>query len=283
MPIEIEGPDGKVHSFADGTMPDVIDKQMSSLYGGGSLSPFSPQGLPGAGDRTPAAGAVMPSSQSVPPYQTAEDQRNIGLSMLLPRGSVQALQNTPGHAMRMEYAKKVGGDQAALEERQRAGTQVLSMLHQLGETADEGAKTGALDKAIGPTLGSPTVQTWMQRVPVLAGHYEQGYNLNNQLMHDIHGLTTAFIASAGKSGVNMSDARQEAFAETMGAMMRATSKEEFDKIKHDAERIIASTFGLTPGAMPKKPTPPPADAQVYVNPSTGEKIQWNGSQWMKVK
>lgn len=78
--------------------------------------------------------------------------------------------------------------------------------------------------------------------------YERGYNLHNQLTHDIHGLTTAFVSSASRGGVNMSDARQKVFEETMGAMMRSTSKDEFDKIKKDAERIIRGTFGLAPGA-----------------------------------
>ena len=191
--------------------------------------------------------------------------------------------------MRAEAAKTVGKNLGNLEERQRGGTQVLEMLHQLGETADEGHKAGNLEPAIGPLDASPTFQRVRAAIPGVGNYYDKAYNLHNQLMHDIHGLTTAFISSAGKGGIQMSDARQKAFEETMGAMMKATSKAEFDKIKNDAERIIRGTFGLAPGAAVQptrssrtQTSAPAASGRIYQNPTTGEKIQWDGTQWRKV-
>lgn len=288
MPIEVEGPDGKTHSFPDGTSHEQINSQMTSVYGGaGSLQPLG--GAPAGGSPTAAAGAIMPGMQTTPPYANAEDRTNIALSMILPRGSVQALQNTPGHQQRIAQAKKTGENLANLEERQRGGGQVLDMLHQLGQTADEGAEAGTLDDAIGPFNESPMFQRLRAgTVGKVWAPFEKGYNLNNQLKHDIHGLTTAFISSAGKGGIQMSDARQKTFEETMGAMMKATNKEEFDKIKKDAERIIRGTFGLDPAPVqPRAPAAAPAAPvrQQFRNKQTGavENFEWNGQQWQKVQ
>lgn len=287
MPVEIEGPDGKVHTFPDGTPDEQINSQMSTMYGGpGIIKDTTPQ----PGDATAASGAIMPSSQSVPPYRTSEDWDSMMLSQMFPHAQ-QVIQNTPGHARRVEEAKVVGRNMANLEERQRAGVQVLDMLHQLGETADDGHREGNLDKAIGPLDSSPTFQRVRASIPIVGNYYEKGYNLHNQLMHDVDGLTTAFIASAAKGGITMSDARQKSFNETMGAMMKATTKEEFDKIKRDADRIIRGTFGLAPGAKvdpmrSSRGSPDvrtaPGSPQRYKNPTTGEVIEWDGTQWRKV-
>lgn len=289
MPIEVVGPDQKVHSFPDGTSQEMISSQMQGIYGGrGALKP---QGLPGPGSATPASGAIMPSMQSTPRYHTGEDDENLVMGMMFPHMK-QIIQNTPGHALRMEQAKTAGKNLGNLEERQRGGTQVLEMLNQLGETADEGHAAGHLDQAIGPIDASPTFQRVRAAVPLVGDYYEKGYNLHNQLMHDIHGLTTAFISSASKGGIQMSDARQKAFEETMGAMMKATSKEEFDKIKKDAERIIKNTFGLAPGATIEPTRSSRATApqqqqpqrQQFRNKSTGaiETFEWDGAKWKKV-
>lgn len=284
MPIEVEGPTGKVHQFDDTTPQDQIMAQMSKLYGtSGSLQPHAPR----PGDATPASGAVMPSMQSVPNYRSHEDDENLVLGSLFPH-MVPLIQNTPGHVQRVEQAKTIGKDLGNLEEKQRAGTQVRDMLHQLGETADEGHARGALDQAIGPVNQSDIFQRVRGAIPGLSRWYEGGYNLHNQLMHDIDGLVTAFVASSGN--IKMSDSRQKAFTDTMGRMMNATNKTEFDKIKKDAERIINGTFGLAPGAVPAGtgsgrvavPAPAASTAPIYHNPATGQRIQWDGTAWRQV-
>lgn len=286
MPIEVEGPDGRVHSFPDGTSHEQIGSQMTSLYGGkGSLAPLQPK----AGDATAASGAVMPNMQSVPEYHSDEDRRNMALGMLFPHMN-QIIQNTPGHALRMEAAKTAGKNLGQLEERQRAGLQVLDALNLLKETAEDGHRTGNLDSAIGPLESSPTLQKVRAAVPVVGGYYAPSYNLNNRLNHAIHGLVTEFVASASKGGITMSDARQKAFEETMGAMMHATSKEEFDKISHDAERIIRGTFGLAPGVK-QEPTRSsrveaghaPAVRRQFQNERTGqyETFELRNGQWVR--
>lgn len=287
MAIEVSGPDGKVHSFPDGTPTEAINSQMSQVYGGrGSLRPQQPR----AGDATPSSGAIMPSSQSVPNYMTDEDMDQLMLGKLFPH-SASLIGNTPGHKFRVEQAAVAGKNQGNLEERQRGGLQVLNMLHQLGETADEGEKDGTITSAIGPLESSSWFQKARAATPFVGNYYEKAYNLHNRLNHDIEGLVTAFISSAGKGGIQMSDARQKAFHETMGAMMNSTSKEEFDKIKVDADRIIRGTFGLSPGATVKqqpsgRATQPSAQPirQQFRNKSTGqvETLQWDGHQWQKV-
>lgn len=290
MPIEVVGPDGKMHTFADDTPNDQINAQMSKVYGGeGTLNPA--EGLQTAGQQTSAMGAIMPNMQTVPPYQSKEDWGNIAMSQLLP-GAAAAIQNTPGHKYRMTMAEQSAKNLSGLEERQRAGVQVLQMLGQLGHTADEGHAAGTLDQAIGPVDSSPLFQRVRAALPVVGNYYEKPYNLHNQLTHDIHGLTTAFVSAAGKSGITMSDARQAAFEETMGAMMKATNKQEFDKIKVDAERIIANTFGLESPPIPKKrgeghgqQQAPERFRQTFRNQQTGalEEFEWTGTQWQKVK
>lgn len=287
MPIEVEGPDGKVHQFPDNTPNEAINQQMTQVYGGqGSLNPLQPR----AGEATAASGAIMPNMQSVPSYHSDEDRKNMAMGMLFPHMN-QIIQNTPGHALRMEAAKTAGKNLGGLEERQRAGLQVLDALNLLKETSDDGQKTGQLQSAIGPIESSPTLQKIRAAVPIVGSYYEPSYNLNNRLNHAIHGLVTEFVASASKGGITMSDARQKAFEETMGAMMHATTKEEFDKISHDAERIIRGTFGLAPGVkqeqtrssrVEQEQPKSQAASQRYHNPQTGEVIEWDGTQWRKV-
>jgi len=63
MAIEVSGPDGKVHSFADGTPTEAIKRQMSQANGRrGSLRPQQPR----AGDSAPYSRAHLPRSQRVP-------------------------------------------------------------------------------------------------------------------------------------------------------------------------------------------------------------------------
>lgn len=284
MGIEVEGPDGKVHSFPDNTPHDQIMGEMSKLYNTqGSLSAATPQ----AGSATAASGAVMPHMGTMPSYQSQEDFRQLFLSQMFPHAQ-QLIQNTPGHKMRVANAEAVGKDLAKIEEKQRAGSQILNVLGQLRSTADEADKSGNLSSAIGPLEGGQWAQRVRAAVPVVGNYYEDAYNTNNRLHHIIHGLTTAFVTASG--GQNMSDARQKAFEETMGAMMNATNKKEFDKIAHDAEAIIRDTFALSTGT-PTQPQAssrgrqPEAIRKSFINNETGqsETFEVRNGQWVKVQ
>lgn len=223
-----------------GPSPSAPQVQGSAQPSGPAPSPLgvaSPAGrgaLPAPGDPTAASGAVMPSMQTTPEYYTDEDKRNIALGIVAPR-ALSAIQQSPGHLIRTEQAKMVGKEMGQLEERQRAGRQILQTLGQLGATADD----PNIDGAIGPYNTLPGAQAAKSLIPG-----NKSYDLNNRLNHDVEGLVTSFISSASRSGMTMSDKRQEAFKNTMGAMMRATSKPEFDKIMSDATNIIANTFNI---------------------------------------
>lgn len=303
MPIEVEGPKG-VERFPDGTPDEEINRQMSQKYGfGDKLGTLAAHpGLPKGGDQSPAQGNVMPSMQTIPNYRSPEDWMNIGLATVMPRGAASVIQNTPGHAMRMEYAKKIGDDAAASEIGQKAGLKVLSGLQVLKQTADN-ADDSTLHRAIGPHTSS----SWFQKTRRAAMMpldlvmdpknvpFDPSYNLNNVLHHDIEGMVTEFMA-AGKA-VNMSDARQAAFKETMGAMMNATSRQEFNRIVKHAAGIIRDTFQLPEEASPpmrgtEGAPPPPAGTAApaapirkqFQNQATGqyENFELVNGQWKKV-
>lgn len=241
-----------------------------------------PQGLPQSGDPTVTHGAFMPAlSSDTPPYQTAEDKANLALSTILPRGAIQALQNTPGHAFRMEQAKKSAETQSQLEQAQNAGRKILQSYAQLRSKFDT-APNEVLQAAIGPRntaeleetsptfipfthipipgfSGPTTVDpqtnlpiagkiTPVQRAAILDPNNKDAaaaWNLQNLFSHDVHGLTNAFMSGAGKS-LNLSDARQEAFDATMRDFMRATNREEAAQILDHAKGIISNDFGIPP-------------------------------------
>lgn len=242
--------------------------------------PLAPQGLPSAGTPTAVSGNMMPAQRSAtPPYQSAEDRANIGLSMVLPPGAISALQNTPGHAYRMEQAKGAAEANKNLEESQRVGTNILRSYAQLANKF-ETAPDEVLQRAIGPRntaeldetsptffpfthipipgLSGPTTVdpktnlavsgkiTPVHRAAILSPNDADAaaaWDLQNLLGHDVHGITNAFMSGAGKS-INMSDTRQEAFDATMRDFMKSTNREEAKQILEHAKGIIANDFGI---------------------------------------
>lgn len=188
------------------------------------------------------------------------------------KGMSSIINQDPAHEGARSYQKKVGEEAAALEERRRAGQLVLGQLNDLSGVAKDYQEKdpAAFKRATGPYNTTP----YMEKLPLVGGMtvpkaaaaYMPGadpkpWDIQNRLQHMIHGLTTSFVASAGKGGVQMSDARQKVFEETMGAMMQATSPEEFNRITHDAAEIIRKTFNL-----------PPGEAQ-HVAETMGQKVQ----------
>lgn len=279
MPIEIEGPDGRRHSYPDGTPDTAIKADMQVIYKSWKSPP--PQR---AGDQTALTGPVAsPRMQTVQPYQTDEDWDQIMLATALGeknRGIIQAIQSTPGRAQRMKEAEAVGTAQGKYQELQRHGAANLRLLDQIRATFNE-AHPDIQVSAIGPqnTTKMPAKQPLMipginiavpfmeqpttvdprtgipyneEMTPVRRNAIvnpkdekaKKAWDLQNRLEHDIEGLTTKFIMTAG-AGANMSDARQKAFTDTIGAMIKATNPEEFHNIANDAENILRETFGLS--------------------------------------
>lgn len=217
--------------------------------------------VPQAGSPSPLT-APMAGMHTMPEYQSDDDIQAMMLDAALNEGKGMAsiINQSPGHMQRKAYAEGIGKAQSNLAERQRAGMDVLSSLQQLVDTArasqqeDDQNKRGSyrLNEAIGP-INDAGAQWGLPAPMMMKSQWNApAYDLNNRLHHDIEGLTTSFIMSASKGGLNMSDARQKAFADTMGAMMKATNPEEFYKISKDAENIVRDSFGI-PADAPLAP------------------------------
>jgi hypothetical protein len=258
--IDVEGPDGQVHTFPSGTPDD----QIISYFGGkGKLqtiqSPAPATALPGPGDPSAVNGAIMPSLQSTPPYQTAEDRANIALSTLLPRGSVQALQNTPGHAYRMEQAKKAADTVEETENRQRLGATVLRSIAQLQDSF-QNTPDDVLKGAIGPRntkpysehlpfiggMTDPQAATAYSMMPNFTGSpsAKKSWEAQNLFGHDVNGIVTA-IMQGGKS-INMSDARQQAYTSTVKDFLSQPDRRSAQEILDHLKGIVANDFNLPP-------------------------------------
>lgn len=306
MPIEIEGPDGKRHSYPDGTPDDAIKRDMQVIYRGFKGAPPPPK----AGDQTALTGPLAsPRMQTVQPYQSDEDWNQIALAAALGeknRGIIQAIQSTPGRQQRMKEAEAVGAAQGKYQELQRHGAANMRLLDQIRATFNE-ADPQTQSAAIGPqnTTRMPAKQPLMiggyaipfmeqpttvdprtgipygeEMTPVLRNaivkpndeQAQKAWNLQNRLEHDIEGLTTKFIMTAG-AGANMSDARQKAFTDTIGAMIKASSPEEFHNIANDAENILRETFGLSMPQASNLPGINPAAAQELMKDTSARKRQ----------
>lgn len=304
MPIEVRGPDGITHQFPDGTADAQINTQMGTLYPEYTNGSLRPVQQPPPGSLTPAGGNIMPNSQVQPPYLSNEDFQNLMIGAMVPH-SASILQHSPGLERQRALQRKVGENQANLEDRQRAGRHLLDMMNNLlarsayqhdpqGNvvTDPRGHPVGApgLNSAIGPINSNDWFQRLREGVNVgdVMGT-RQGYNTHNRLTHAVDALTTAFVAAGNRGGVQMSDNRQKAFTDTLGRMMHATNPEEFNRIVEDANHFITQTFELAPGqhVAPRGRAPaPPAQSgtrQQFRNRDTGA-LEWfrvqNGT-WVK--
>lgn len=258
MPIEIEGPDGKMHTFPTGTPMEQVQAQMTRVYGGAGA-----RGLPQAGASTPTAGSMQPSSQTVPPYFQDEDEQNLMMAKVLggPKAVADAIQRTPGHQYRVTQATEVAKTQAAVEAAQRTGSNILKSYAQLMNKFNQ-MPDDVVENAIGPQNVTPYSQYtpliggmtkpeaaaaywWMPYgVPGLNGEAaDKAWNAQNLLSHDVHGLTNAMMSGAGKS-LNMSDKRQEVFESAMRDFMKATNRKDAKEILDHAKGIIANDFGI---------------------------------------
>lgn len=174
-------------------------------------------------------------------------------------------------AQATEIGKGRGQAQTEYINRKFAGARILRALDKLEETVST-AEKDRLEGAIGPYNMNPSPDADKHWLPTLTtipgmtppqaaaagkqmpwwspqGWMVQKYgnadawDLQNTLRHDTHGVTTAFMTSAGK-GMNMSDERQKAFDATMSDFQRATTKEQALDILRRAKNIVGTDFNL---------------------------------------
>ena len=164
-----------------------------------------------------------------------------------------------------KQSEEMGKNAATRAEAKRAGTQILKSFAQLQDQFDSTPDT-ILQGAIGPynttpappssTVGGFIPNFWTMpgmTPPEAAAAYPyrgtalmgsgRSWDAQNQFMHNVHGITTAFLANAGKS-LNLSDKRQEAFESAMKDFMKATDRKSAQKILNDAKGLIVNDFGL---------------------------------------
>lgn len=264
LPIQVLGPDGVPHGFQEGTTAAQINAYMQSHYG--------QQSLPGAGAQTPAAGNVTPES-TVPGYTTDEDWDNIIASTILGknnRGVVQAIQGTPGHQYRTEYAKKQADNAALLKERQRAGAELIPSVEALRQHISS-VPDQDWDKAFGPynaqkqpafnevptnykTFSAPEMTPVQARAAYGWGPFNdvtantRRWNQQDTADHLVEATTEAQIASMMKGNIANSDARMELFKSLLHKTMLAGDRNTALDILDHAENIARHTF-----ALPAKP------------------------------
>jgi hypothetical protein len=257
---------------------------------------------PFAGQLDPQAqpGLTLPNAPSAPsyqavtgqPYLTNADWMNVMTDIFTNGGKnmSQILNNAPAHKGAQTYQEGLGKNAAALDERKRAGSEVIPGINELramiSSASDADWKT-----AMGPYNTSQ--QPPSAEVPFSLGAWRsdkmtptqaraafapsdanaKAWNLQNQVNHLVNALTEQYVAAAGKGGINMSDARQKVFEETMGALRGATTRQEALKILGTAENTTRNVFGLpgndmiAKGSPTGKEIPPEAIADLKRNTS----------------
>lgn len=263
---------------AGGALPSIP----GTAVDGARPAPLTPGGQMPPGTRPGPMTGQDDMTASMPPLsenaQRAQKMIEYGM-MKGNRAMVQAgndlLNADPTQEARKKQAEKMGVNDANLAERRRAGTNVVKTFDHFDtvtkQMREENPK--AFDNAIGRVNSMPyvgdTLQTVRGAVMGLPGvnltnNYAQGADYHNRMDHLIDGLTTAFMSSAAGSGLQMSDSRMAKFEQTMGAMRRASTPKEFDRIMGDARTIIRDVFSLNDGQQASA-----AHAEVPPAPSGG--------------
>lgn len=233
-----------------GPQPALYNGQ-TQQYGNG------PPGIPTPGGPTAVTGPPAPSMNTTPyALATPDDVAMARLETKNPRAAA-ALRQSPGYQQRVTEAQAVGKDLGALQERQRAGRDAVMPVFQQLKAKINGLKDAEFQAATGPY----NMSQFGPYTPFVAGmtppeaaaaypktygllHDSSGYDNQNSLKHDVEGLVTAFVNAAAKSGIQMSDKRQENFEKTMGLMLKSSNKDHANEILDEAQNIIQSTFGL---------------------------------------
>lgn len=251
--MEVEGPDGQVHQFPDGTDMQAISAQMSQRYGGkpGQLAPS--QSAPDQGRMAPGASSVAPNDiNTSPQYINPQDVFSLGMAMS-PQGRAMAsvINNTPGHAQAEAEAKAVGTGVGAIKIKAANAQKMLETLNTFRQHAEE-AGPDTLNKAIGPDYSGGS--SWMplpdtssssyQAIAAKLGGNGDAYQLNLEMQHLKRAIAAQFKSSGAKDGAT--DAAQSNLLEAIGEAMKAKDSKGFFSVLHDADNFVRSTANLAP-------------------------------------
>lgn len=276
MTIKVTDPDGKEHEFADGTSDAAINAEMQRRWAtrGAPAAP-APTPLTGPGKMPPG---TVPSGLSARPtfdvqmpplsadaqrYERMRDFGGITGNRALEAAGKSGLESDPTFEARKKHAVGIGELNKERSAQRDQGANILRSFAQLRHAFDE-----APDDVIAGSIGPYNLSKYSQYTPLVSGMtYPQamvaypwlnrvpGYgtgspaaaadNLNMQklLGHDVHSLVTAFMT--GAKGLNLSDARQQAFEAAMGDFMHAADRKGATKILEHTKGIIANDFGIT--------------------------------------
>lgn len=255
MTIEITGPDGKVHTFADGTSPFQINAAMTARYAAPQPA-AAPQGPVLSESYGQAPPGTYPGRMT--PQQTAPDVSMVPLSEEAQRAmkalrynqfrgdraGVSAANDTllrdPTYQARAAQAKKMGEDAASLQSKQAAGTRVLQAFNEMTRKVDAWREYAPdlFNAATGPWNSNETFQSatgWTNR---------GAQDLNTMLHHDIGRLVALYreMPSSGKG--TGSDAQDANFQNAIGHWMKSPSPEGAMAILESAKNLIKDKGGL---------------------------------------
>lgn len=255
MSIEITGPDGKVHAFADGTSSEQINAAMTARYAA-PAAPVEPQGpaLTGTYGQTPPG--TYPGRMT--PQPTAPDASMVPLSdeagkalkalrynqFKGDRAGVSAANDTllrdPTYQARAAQAKKMGEDAASLQSKQAAGARVLQAFNEMTQKVNawKDHAPDLFNAATGPWNSNEHVQNWT------GWANRGGQALNTMLHHDVGRLVALYreMPSSGKGAG--SDAQDANFKEAIGHWMAAPDPESAMAILQSAKNLIKDKAGL---------------------------------------
>lgn len=262
MPITVTDPDGKIHTFADGTSESAINAEMERRWASRGdpppASPMPPATVPGGMNAQPGiVSSMVPLSDDAMRAQRLLMMKTIQGDRSGVAGAQALLNADPTYEARKKQAEDMGRDAAARSAARRAGINVLRsyahLRHAFDATPDD-----ILMGAIGPYnikpysdyipgVGGMTVPEANAAYPLTFGLFsdKRPWDTQNRFNHLVHGLTNAFMTSAGK-GLTMSDERQKAFESTMRDFMRSSSRGGAEEVLRDAKAVIMNDFGLSP-------------------------------------
>lgn len=274
MPYEIEGPDGKIHNFPDGTSSEQINSQMSSLYGKGSFStpldpitpakpahaPLAPGAMPpGTVAGTMQAQPYTPDASMIPlSAEAVRAQRMATFSGLMGdaagvRAAHENLNSDPTYKARQAQATKMGENAAQLSAKQQAGVRVYDAVNELEQKvkAWKDHAPAAFKGGLGPWNSDQTFQNY-------TGFMNRGAQaFTTSMHHDIEKLVALYreMPSTGSSGG--SDAQDANFKDAMGKWIESPDPDTALAILQSAKGLVRNKSGLPHDFdVPRRPLDP---------------------------
>lgn len=257
MPIEVQDFNGQVHTFPDGTSPDVIRAQMMNKFG---MSPQAPQvdaaNLPQSGV-APASAQVNPQGDDIPlpdlSPRAKRLQKSVDLYAMQGDGRTagvydQQLLREPSVIARQKEMERIAVQNAQRKADQEAGMRALNVFDRMAANAHMwfSHAPDAANNAIGPIESSEYWQM-LNSTPLLGNKGAQ--NFHARLNHDIDAVSTQLRKIQG--GGHGSDAVDKTFKEAVGAAVKANDPESFFSILESARNTILNASQLPEGYQQK--------------------------------